>query len=240
VRSGRRPGRRELARLLALAATGLVGFNICVLAALRSGDPPLLGTVIGATPLVLALLAPALARRRPAVRLVGAAAVVVVGVALVEGGGHGSLTAFGWALGALAGEAFFSLLAAPLLPALGPVRVSAWSCALAVPMLLIGAGVTEEWRHWRAPTVGEGIGLLYLALPLTVGAFLLWYTGLRRLGVERAGMFAGVLPVATLAATAVLDGRVPGTLPLAGTAIVAIGLVSGGYAERSAARTASA
>ena len=82
--------------------------------------------------------------------------------------------------------------------------------------------------------------LLYIAMVLTVGAFLLWYTGLRRLGVERAGMFAGLLPVATLVATAALDRRMPGTVALAGTALVALGLVSGGYPERSAARCASA
>src|SRR2546423_284826 len=87
-------------------------------------------------------------------------------------------------LPALAGEVLFSVLAAPLLPTLGPVRVSAWTCGLAVPMLLIGAAVTEEWRP---PTLSEGLGLLYLALPLTVGAFLMWYTGLGRLGVARAG-----------------------------------------------------
>src|SRR5207245_5469027 len=88
VRGGTRPTGRQVARLVALAATGLVGFNICALAALRAGDPPLLGTVVGATPLVLAILGPAMARRRPSVRLAGAAAVVVTGVALVEGGGH--------------------------------------------------------------------------------------------------------------------------------------------------------
>ena len=247
VRPGTRPDLRALVRLAALAATGLVGFNICVLHALRAGSPPLLGTVVGSTPLALAILGPALARQRPSGRLVGAAAVVVLGVALVEGGGHGSLAAFGWALGALLGEVLFSLLAAPLLPTLGPVRVSAWACALAVPLLLLGVGATGEWRHLRAPTTGEGFGLLYLALALTVVAFLMWYTGLRRLGVARAGMFVGVLPVATLAATSVLDGRLPGPLALAGTALVATGLVSGTYGSwraaprlSSAARTSSA
>src|SRR5256885_4409418 len=224
VRPGTRPDLRALVRLAALAATGLVGFNICVLHALRAGSPPLLGTVVGSTPLALAILGPALARQRPSGRLVGAAAVVVLGVALVEGGVHGSPAAFAWALGALAGEVLFSVLAAPLLPTLGPVRVSAWTCGLAVPMLLIGAAVTEEWRP---PTVSEGLGLLYLALPLTVGAFLMWYTGLGRLGVARAGMFAGILPVATLAATSLLDLRLPGPLAAAGTALVAAGLVIG-------------
>jgi drug/metabolite transporter (DMT)-like permease len=232
----------QLARLVALAATGLVGFNVCALAALRTGDPPVLGTVVGAAPLVLALVGPALAGRRPSVRLAGAAAVVVAGVALVEGagGGHPSLAGLAWAAGALGGEVLFSVLAAPLLPALGAVRVSAWACGLAVPLLLGVAVLTGEWRHWRLPTPTEGAVLGYLGVVLTVGAFLLWYTGLRRLGVERAGLFAGLLPVATLVATAALDGRMPGTLPLAGTALVAVGLVSGAYPARSAARTSSA
>lgn len=226
VRPGPRPDRRALLRLAALASTGLVGFNICVLGALRSGTPPLLGTVVGGTPLALAIIGPLLARQRPTARLVGAAAVVVLGVALVEGGAHGSPAAFAWALGALAGEVLFSVLAAPLLPTLGPVRVSAWTCGLAVPLLLAGAAVTEDWRP---PTMTEGLGLLYLALPLTVGAFLMWYTGLRRLGVARAGMFAGILPVATLAATSLLDLRLPGPLAVLGTALVAAGLVVGSW-----------
>jgi len=224
VRPGPRPDRRALLRLAALAATGLVGFNICVLGALRSGTPPLLGTVVGSAPLALAILGPLLARQRPTARLVGAAAVVVLGVALVEGGVHGSPAAFAWALGALAGEVLFSVLAAPLLPTLGPVRVSAWTCGLAVPMLLGGAALTEKWRP---PTVTETVGLLYLALLLTVVAFLMWYTGLRRLGVARAGMLVGVLPVATLAATSLLDLRLPGPLAAIGTVLVAAGLVIG-------------
>src|SRR5947208_9389063 len=93
-------------------------------------------------------------------------------------------------------------------------------------MLLIGSAATEEWRP---PTVAESFGLLYLALPLTVGAFLMWYTGLRRLGVARAGMFAGILPVATLAATSLLDLRLPGPLAVAGTALVAAGLLIGSW-----------
>jgi drug/metabolite transporter (DMT)-like permease len=235
VRPGPRPGGRALLRLVALAATGLAGFNVCVLGALRTADPALLGTVVGAAPIALAL-----AGGRPNPRVVGAAVVVVAGVALVEGGGHATPAGLAWAFGALAGEVLFSLLAAPLLPVLGPVPVSAWACALAVPLLLLAATVSGEWRRWRVPTPDETVGLLYLALPLTVGAFLLWYTGLRRLGVARAGLFAGLLPVATLAATAVLDGRVPAPLAVAGTAVVAAGLVGAGYAGRSAARTASA
>ena len=238
--------RRDLVRLGALAFTGLVGFNVCVLAALRHADPALLGTVLGGTPLLLAVLPAVLAGRRPSARLAASGAVVAAGVALVQGGGHATLAGLLWALGALAGEVCFSLLAAPMLPVLGPVRVSAWACALAVPQLVVAAAVTGEYRHLRAPTPTEAAALLYLTVVLTVGAFLCWYGGVRRLGVERAGVFAGLIPVASLAGAALLDRAVPDPMQLAGTATVALALVAAlrpahePEARRSASRTASA
>jgi drug/metabolite transporter (DMT)-like permease len=239
------PTRRHLVRLGALAATGLAGFNVCVLAALRHADPAVVGTVVGATPLLLALLAPVLAGRRPSPRLVAAGAVAVAGVALVRGGGHASLTGLAWAAGALAGEVCFSLLAAPLLPALGPARVSAWACTLAVPQLVVASALTGEWRRLRVPAPSETLALVYVSVVLTVVAFVCWYGGLRRLGVERAGLFAGLLPVASLAGAALLDRAVPTPAQLAGTAAVALALAAAlrpaqQPLPRSASRTASA
>src|SRR6266540_1061717 len=164
-----RAGRSDLLRLTALAATGLVGFNVCLLAALRHADAPVVGTVVGGTPLLLAVLGPALQGRRPSPRLVGAATVVVAGAALVEGGGHADAAGLGYALAALA----------------------------------------------------------YLGLVLTVLAFLAWYAGLARLGVERAGMCFGLMPVAALTATAVFDGRVPPVAQVAGVLLVGAGLSAG-------------
>jgi drug/metabolite transporter (DMT)-like permease len=223
----RRPLRpRELVRLGALAATGLAGFNVCVLAALRQTDAAVLGTVVGATPLMLAVLGPVLAGRRPSSRLVASGAVAVAGVALVQGGGHASAAGLVWAAGALAGEVCFSLLAAPLLPALGPVRVSAWACTLAVPQLALASALTGEWRRLRVPAPAESFALTYIAVVLTVVAFVCWYGGLRRLGVERAGMFAGLVPVASLAGAAILDRAAPTPAQLTGTVAVALALVA--------------
>jgi drug/metabolite transporter (DMT)-like permease len=223
----RRPGRRDLAVLVALAATGLAGFNVCVLVGLRHADTAIVGTAIGAAPLGLAIAAPLLRGARPAVRVVGAAGVIVLGIAVVHGGGTGDGVGLLAAFGAFVGEVLFSLLAAAVLPRLGAVRVSAWSCALAVPMLAVGALVTGESARWRWPTEVEALTLGYLATVLTVGAFLTWFTGLRRLGVDRAGLFVGVLPVATLVTTGLVDWRWPGPSQSIGVGLVAAGLAVG-------------
>lgn len=187
---------RELARLTVLAGTGLFAFNILMVHALRAADPAAVGSVVGCTPLVLALVGPALARRRPRPRVIAASALVVAGAAVVQGVGAASPTGVLYALGTLACEAAFSLVAIPLLPRLGPVRISAYATVIAVP-LFAGTGLAVDGAAvLRRPTAAELTALLYLAVLLTAIAFLLWYAGLSRLGAERAGLFAGLVPIA--------------------------------------------
>ena len=220
-----RPTGRELLRLLGVAATGLVGFNVLLMYALGHADPAAIGTIVGASPLLLALLGPLQERRRPAPRLLLAAAVVVLGAVLVQGGGRIDGKGLAAATGVLVCEAAFSLLAAPLLPRLGPVRVSAWSTALAVPLLLVALPFTGEVP--RLPSAGEAAALAFLGLVLTVVAFVCWYSGVARLGIERAGVFVGLVPVFALLTVALVDRVTPGPHQLLGVAAVSAGLVLG-------------
>ncbi|MGW4467988.1 EamA family transporter [Micromonospora sp. NPDC004704] len=228
-----RPTGREWVVLTALAATGLAAFNAFILIALPHADPALVGTFIGAAPLGLALLGPLLRGRRPTVRLLGAAGIVVAGTALVQGTGRADTIGVLASLGALGGEIAFSLLAAAVLPRLGPVRVAAYSCALAVPLLLVGALVAGEPAEWRLPTGVEAATYAYLAALMTVVAFVAWFTGLRKLGVERAGILVGLMPVATLVTAAVQAGRLPALGSTAGVLVVALGLAVGLAGQRN-------
>ena len=64
--------------------------------------------------------------------------MVVAGAALVNGADD-RVTSLGalLALAALVGEVGFTLLAAPLLPRLGPIRVAAWTAILATVQLAV-------------------------------------------------------------------------------------------------------
>ncbi|MTK03342.1 DMT family transporter [Micromonospora sp. CP22] len=189
-------GRSDWLRLVVLAATGLAAFNVCLLQAARHTDPPVLGAIVGAAPLVLAITGPLLAGRRPSLLVATSAVIVVVGVGTVLGGGHFSLPGVLWSLGALAGECLFSLLAVPLLPRLGPVRVSAYTCALASVMLALTALLVERGDVVTVPTGVELLSLAFLAVFVTAVAFALWYAAVGSLGVDRAGLLAGLVPVA--------------------------------------------
>lgn len=228
---GTRPGARLTGRdwllLAALAAAGLVAFNVCVVAATAHASPATVGTIIAAVPIVLALVGPLQEQRRPAPAVVLAAVIVTLGAALATGLGGGSTLGLLLSLGALAGEVCFSLLAVPLLPKLGPVRVSAYSAALAVPMLLIAGLAVDGSDIVRMPTVSEAAAFAYLAMVVTTVAFFLWYDALGRLGADRAGLFAGAIPISAVVTTMALGLGTPTAADLAGAALVAVGVVVG-------------
>ena len=199
-----RPGRRELVILTALAGLGLVGFNVFLLAALREADPALVGVVIGAVPIVLALVGPVMSGQRPERRIVGAAVLVTAGVIIVQWDeSESTLLGLVLALGAMGCEAAFSLLAIPVLGRLRPIGVATYTSALAVPLLVVLA-LSFESSDIALPAAAEIVALVYLGAVVTAAAFLAWYSAIARVGVARAGLFAGLVPIAALGASAAI------------------------------------
>jgi drug/metabolite transporter (DMT)-like permease len=94
-------------------------------------------------------------------------------------------------------------------------------------MLLAAGLVADGTGVVRPPTWGEAAGFLYLAIVVTAGAFILWYDALGRIGADRAGLFAGLIPVSAVATTMALGLRTPGTGELAGALLVGLGVVFG-------------
>jgi drug/metabolite transporter (DMT)-like permease len=156
-----------------------------------------------------------------------AAFVVAAGAAGVQWAG-GGVTPAGLllALGALGCEAAFSLLAVPHLKRLGALAVSTYACLFAVPMLAVWS-LLAEGPSLPLPDTGQAAALAYLAVGVTVLGFVSWYTAVGLLGVDRAGLFSGVLPVSALVFSAALGVAeiTPGRL--AAVAVVALGVTLG-------------
>jgi drug/metabolite transporter (DMT)-like permease len=172
---------------------------------------------------VLAFAGPLLERRPFSGRVIVAAVVVAAGAAGVQWAG-GDFTAAGLALalGALACEAAFSLLAVPHLSRLGPLAVSTYACLFAVPLLAVWSLIADG-PSLPLPEADQAAAIAYLALAVTVIGFLSWYSAVGLLGVERAGLFSGVLPVSALLVSALL-----GVAEITPARLLAVAVVAGG------------
>ena len=229
-----RPAGREWAWLAALAAIGLAGCSVLMIQATRVADPASVGVIIGAAPLVIIVAAAITAGRRPTRRVLLAATVVTAGsVAAQLGGATGpTLSPAGllWSAGALGGVVGSSLLAAPLLPRLGALAVTVYACGLAGILLLATAAVTDFAGGppiLRTPTATQLAALAYLTIAITALVFIAWYGAMERLGVDRTGLFNGLIPVTSLAAVALTGTGTITPLRLLGALAVLAGVILG-------------
>jgi len=233
------PRGRDWLWLAGIAASGLVLFNIAVVRGVAHAQPAMIAVAVACAPVVLGVLGPLLQGQRPQRQIVLAAAVVTTGAVLVEGSGHGDAVGIAWAVLALACEAAFTLLAVPVLGRHGPWGVSVHSVWLGAAMFAVLAGVTEgpaAMAHLSAADIGA---VAYLAVLVTVAAFVLWYSTVVALGPGRVGLLTGIAPISAALTGIAAGSRAPSALMWAGIAVVLAGL-GAGLRYRGSAEPASA
>ena len=213
-----RPSGREWGWLAALGAVGMAGCSVLMIEATRVGDPGSVGVVIGAAPLVIVLAGSVAARRRPSGRLVLAALVVTAGAVIAQlGTGGGAIDPLAVVL------------------SLGALAATVYSCALAGVMLLIAGSVTGSITSadlLRMPSATEFGALIYLTVLVTAVVCVCWFAAMDRLGAARTGLFNGVIPVASLAAVALVGVGHVSALQAVGALAVLVGVVLGLTADR--------
>jgi drug/metabolite transporter (DMT)-like permease len=219
--------RRDAGWLVAVAAFGLSGFNYVLIEATARIDPSVVGAVLGATPIVLAILAPLQDRRPIAARTAGAAVAVTAGVVVVQRAA-GPLDPLGLALAmlVLVGETGFALFAVPPLRRIGPIGVSFHATWIGAVQLVLGAMVLER-GDLRLPTLPEVAALAHMAVLVTVVAFVAWYSAISRLNADRAGLFLGLVPVTALITSALVGTATVTPATVSGCVIVALAVTAG-------------
>lgn len=219
---------RVVLGLTVLGLVGIAAFNVFLVAAARYVDPALIGTVLAAAPVALAVLGPALQRRRPGLFVVVGCVLVTVGTVVGTGLGRAIELALVLCLGALICEVAFSVLAVPLIARLGTLRTTAYAtCAATLVLTVAGLVIEGPARLLRSPTGIELACLVYMTVVIAVVANLLWYAALPRIGAEYAGLFYAFAPVGALAAGLLLHTSAPSTGELIGLGLVMLGLFVG-------------
>ncbi|MFC9131190.1 EamA family transporter [Streptomyces sp. NPDC057099] len=218
---------RQWARLVLLAAVGMVGFNLAVIAAERTAEPAVPGVFVGCAPVVVAVLVPLLDGRGPRRAVLYGALLVAVGACAVQGWGRTDGAGLAFSVCALAGEVGFAVLAVPVLRPLGPRLLSATVCAVAA-LESAAVGVLVDGGGWlRRPDGAETAALLWQAVVVTVVGFVCWYMGMQRIGAERATLFSGLIPVAAAGTAPLVGTGSYGLAQAAGSALVGLGVALG-------------
>jgi drug/metabolite transporter (DMT)-like permease len=218
---------RQWLRLALLAAVGMVGFNLAVIAAERSAEPAVPGVFVGCAPVAVGVLVPLLDGRRPQRTVLCGALLVACGAFTVQGWGRTDGTGIVWSVCALAGEVGFAVLAVPVLRPLGPRLLSATVCGLAA-VESAAAGLLVDGTAWlRRPDGTETAALLWQAAVVTVVGFVCWYMGMQRLGAERATLFSGLIPVAAAGTAPLVGTGSYGAAQALGSALVGAGVALG-------------
>ncbi|GAA3800202.1 DMT family transporter [Streptomyces phyllanthi] len=226
----RRLTTRQWARLALLAAVGMVGFNLAVIAAERTAEPAVPGVFVGCAPVAVAVLVPLLEGRRPQRLVLYGASLVAVGAFTVQGWGRTDGAGIAFSLCALAGEVGFAVLAVPVLRPLGPRLLSATVCAVAAVESAV-AGVLVDGTAWlRTPDAIETAALLWQAAVVTVVGFVCWYMGMQRIGAERATLLSGLIPVAAACTAPLVGTGSYGVAQALGSALVGAGVALGSSA----------
>jgi drug/metabolite transporter (DMT)-like permease len=227
---------RQWGRLALLAAVGMVGFNLAVIAAERTAEPAVPGVFVGCAPVAVAVLVPLLDGRKPQRAVLYGALLVAVGALTVQGWGRADATGIAFSVCALAGEVGFAVLAIPVLRPLGPRLLSATVCAVAA-LESAAVGLFVDGAGWlRRPDTVETAALLWQAVVVTVVGFVCWYMGMQRIGAERATLFSGLIPVAAACTAPLVGTGSYGLAQAAGSVLVGLGVALGSGALRRAGR----
>lgn len=221
------PRGRDVLWVVAGALSGLVGFNLALIVGTAHAEPAVLAAAVACIPMVLSVAGPLTRGERPSARMVAGALVVSAGAVAVTGWGHADVIGVLMALALIALEAGFTLFGAPALP-----RMGAWgyTAATTVTAALVFGVLSlfvnpAGWAMVADPAVLGAV--VYLGAVATALSFVLWFTGVARIGAGAASLAAGAAaPTAALVATA-LGAPMPSLGAWIGMAVIGAGLAVG-------------
>ncbi len=199
-------------------------YNLCLLIALDLLPAGIAMLVFYLFPLLTGALIAIIGWARFDRRMVAAAVVALLGIALTLGVGLGDYSLFGLAMSLVAaiGISVMSVISIRVIAASDPLRTTAYMCAGATASLLIIASALDGFQ-W--PTGGQGwTGFLLSHLFYAVG-LIAYFVALGRVGAPITTMLSNLQPLVVIAVAFFLLDQTLAPLQLLGAALVIGALV---------------
>lgn len=223
----RRDDRRQVVLIGLIGHATFQFFFVLGLSYTRAGHSSLM---LGLTPVFVALIGLGLRIEHVSARVWASILLSFVGVVLITTGGGGGSADAPTLLGDMLSMAatFFwatyTVLAQPLLRHYTPIKLTTVTMVPGTLVLLAAAIPAWVAQDWGQVTLAGWLALLYSSGLAIVGAYIVWYASVQRVGSARTAIFSNLVPVVALTAAWLLRGETLSPPQLAGAAIVLVGI----------------
>jgi drug/metabolite transporter (DMT)-like permease len=217
--------------LIAQAFFGVFGFNVLVLLGVDMTTATISGIITAMTPAVIALISFGLGDRLGTGAWVGVA-LTIAGVILVnllatppEDAARRPLLGATLVFLAVVGEALYTVLGRQVATRISPLSTATFICIYGLAMFLPFALWDLRGFDVASAPVSAWLAVVYLALVVTVFAFVIWFVGLRVIAASTAGAFTGMIPITAVLSAWLVLGEHVGWAHIAGIALVLAGIL---------------
>lgn len=217
--------------LIAQAFFGVFGFNVLVLLGVDMTTATISGIITAMTPAVIALISFGLGDRLGTGAWVGVA-LTIAGVILVnllatpsEDAARRPLLGATLVFLAVVGEALYTVLGRQVATRISPLSTATFICIYGLAMFLPFALWDLRGFDVASAPVSAWLAVVYLALVVTVFAFVIWFVGLRVIAASTAGAFTGMIPITAVLSAWLVLGEHVGWAHITGIALVLAGIL---------------
>jgi drug/metabolite transporter (DMT)-like permease len=223
--------RKDLARFVGLAIIGNTAYQLFFINGIALTTATNSALILATTPIFIILFGALLDVEKVTSRVVQGVILSFLGVVMIVLDAGGTLT---FSSQNLLGDllivanpicwSIYTVLSKPMLKEYSPLKLTAVTMAIgAVPLVVVGAP-TLSTQDWAAISVNSWLGLGFSAF-LAIGiGYVLWYTGVSRIGSARTSLYDNLVTVFAVASAWILLSESMTVIQIVGAVLVFMSL----------------
>lgn len=123
----------------------------------------------------------------------------------------------------------YTVLLKPLVQRYSATKATAWIMIATTPLLVLAAIPEMQRQDWRAVSAQSWLGLLYSAALAIAISYVIWNTGVRRVGSARTAVYSYLTPLISVVVAWIFLGEAMRPVQAFGAVAIVLGVVLGRY-----------
>jgi len=123
----------------------------------------------------------------------------------------------------------YTVLLKPLVQRYSPLKTTAWVMAVTTPLLILVAVPDMRQQNWAAVSTRSWLGLLFSSALAIAIAYVIWNTGVRRVGSARTAVYSYLTPLVSVAVAWIVLGEAMRPVQALGAIATVLGVALGRY-----------